>query len=64
MKKNSKFSAGDTVTIDGKHAIVEAFYKKQIVVYLVDEQVRHLVYPNKLLLCIDKWEEMVKSTEE
>jgi hypothetical protein len=63
MKKN-KFSAGDTVTLEGKHAIVEAFYKKQIVVYLVDEQERYLVYPNKLLLCVDKWEEMVKSAEE
>ena len=63
MKKN-KFSAGDTVTFEGKHAIVEAFYKKQIVVYLVDEQERHLVYPNKLLLCVDKWEEIVKSAEE
>ena len=63
MKKH-KYVTGDTVIFDGKQAIVEAFHKKQIVVYLVDEQERHLVYPNKLTSCGDKYEVMVKSAEE
>jgi len=63
MKKN-KLTAGDTVLYQGKQAIVEAFYKKQIVVYLIDEQERYIVYPNKLTLCVDKYDEMVKLTED
>jgi hypothetical protein len=62
--KRYKFATGDTVLFQGKQAIVEAFHKKQIVVYLVDEQERHLVYPNKLTSCGDKYEVMVKSAEE
>ena len=62
MKKH-KYATGDTVIFEGKQAIVEAFHKKQIVVYLIDEQERHLVYPNKLFSCDDKYEVMVKTAE-
>ena len=57
------FAVGDTVYLDNVQAIVEGFHKKEIIVYLIKEGETKLVEADSLTAC-DKYEEMVKSTEE
>jgi len=63
MKKHN-IAIGDTVILKGKQGIVEAFHKDSVVVYVIEDQERHLATLKTLRHCNNKYEEMVKSTED
>ena len=62
MKKHN-IAIGDTVILKGKQGIVEAFHKDDVVVYVIEDQERHLATVKRLIYCGDKYDEMVKSSE-
>ena len=61
--KNHKFVIGDTVLLEGKQGILEAFHKGEAIVYVIEDQERHLATVKRLIYCGDKYDEMVKSSE-
>ena len=61
MKKYD-IAIGDTVVLKGKQGIVEAFHKDSAVVYIIEDQERHLATLKTLRHCMNKYDEMVKST--
>ena len=60
--KNHKFAIGDTVLLEGKQGILEAFHKGEAIVYVIEDQERHLATLKTLRHCNNKYDEMVKST--
>ena len=62
--KTTKIAVGDTVVLKGKQGIVEAFYKGDAIVYLIENQERHVATVKTLNLCKDKYEAMTTATEE
>ena len=62
MKKHN-FTIGDTVLLRGKQGILEAFHKGEVIVYVIEDQKRHLATVKKLTYCGNKYDEMVKSSE-
>ena len=60
--KNHKFVIGDTVLLEGKQGILEAFHKGEVIVYVIEDQERHLATVKTLRHCKNKYDEMVKST--
>ena len=62
--KNHKFAIGDTVLLEGKQGILEAFHKGEAIVYVIEDQERHLATVKTLRHCNNKYDEMVKSTED
>ena len=63
MKKHN-IAIGDTVILEGKQGIVEAFHKGEVIVYVIEDQERHLTTVKTLRHCNNKYDEMVKSTED
>ena len=63
MKKH-KIAVGDTVLLKGKQGIVEAFHKGEAIVYVIEDQERHLATLKTIRLCNNKYDEMVKLTED
>ena len=61
MKKHN-FTIGDTVLLRGKQGILEAFHKGEAIVYVIEDQERHLATVKTLRHCNNKYDEMVKST--
>jgi|10_taG_2_1085330.scaffolds.fasta_scaffold63964_3 hypothetical protein len=62
MRKNN-VSIGDTVIYEGKQGIVEAFHKGEVIVYIIEDQERHLAGLKSVIVCKDKYDEMVKSSD-
>jgi len=62
--KNHKFVIGDTVLLEGKQGILEAFHKGEAIVYMIEDQERHLATVKTLRHCNNKYDEMVKLTED
>jgi len=63
MKKH-KIAVGDTVLLKGKQGIVEAFHKGDAIVFVIEDQKRHIATMKALRLCKNKYDEMVKLTED
>jgi|19_taG_2_1085344.scaffolds.fasta_scaffold52316_2 hypothetical protein len=62
--KNDNFTIGDTVLLNGKQGILEAFHKGEAIIYVIEDQERYLATVKKLRHCNDKYDEMVKSTQD
>ena len=61
--KMKKMIIGDTVTFNGKQAILEGIHKDEAVVYVVEERERYLVKARKLRPCGDKYQAMTEKTD-